>query len=175
MNVIVVSDTHGSVQHLSEILTRHPHAAAFHCGDFCYPLEQAPEFTYVHGNCDNEIGVPEERVIELGSLRILQTHGHTYGVKQNPMRLRYRATEVGANLVLFGHTHEVTAVYEEGILYVNPGSMLLPRSYFSPTYALLTIEEDGEDRRVIVSFYSPEGVEQSGLRRVFPLTRTVEE
>ncbi|WP_306737841.1 metallophosphoesterase family protein, partial [Acinetobacter baumannii] len=67
---------------LAEILARHPHEAAFHCGDFCYPRAEAPAFTYVRGNCDSETEVPEERMIEQGPLRIFQTHGHTYEVKQ---------------------------------------------------------------------------------------------
>jgi putative phosphoesterase len=169
MNLIVVSDTHGDVQHLSAILARHPHAAAFHCGDFCYAREQVPEFTYVRGNCDIDRTVPEERVTEIGSLRIFQTHGHVYDVKQNAMRLRYRAMELQANLVLFGHTHEVTAICEDDILYVNPGSLLLPRSYFSPTYALLTIEENEAFVNVEVSYYSPEGKKQPALTRIYTL------
>ncbi len=173
MKVIVVSDTHGSVEHLPGILERHSHAAAFHCGDFCYPREQAPEFTYVRGNCDSDMDAPEEKVTELGALRIFQTHGHTYGVKQSAMRLRYRAMEEQANLVLFGHTHEITAIQEDGILYVNPGSLLLPRSYFLPTYALLTIEERGGGVQVEVSFRSPEGKKQPKLERTFILPSAV--
>lgn len=173
MKLIVVSDTHGSTEHLPAILARHSHEAAFHCGDFCYPRGQAPEFTYVRGNCDSDMDTPEEKVTELGPLRIFQTHGHIYGVKQSAMRLRYRAMEVGANLVLFGHTHEITAICENDILYVNPGSLLLPRSYFSATYALLIAEQNEEGVRVEVSFYSPEGKEQPGLSRTFMLPPAV--
>ncbi|MED0676359.1 metallophosphoesterase [Aneurinibacillus thermoaerophilus] len=172
MRLIVISDTHGSLKHIPDILARHPHDVAFHCGDFCYPREKAPELTYVRGNCDSDMEVPEENVIRIGPLLIFQTHGHLYGVKQTPMRLRYKAIETGANLVLFGHTHEITAIEDDGILYVNPGSLLLPRSYTLPTYAVLDVEEAEKDKvKITVSFYSMGGRKQPGLSRDFLLPR----
>jgi putative phosphoesterase len=175
MRLVVVSDTHGSTEYLSAILARHPHVAAFHCGDFCYPREQAPEFTYVRGNCDIDREAPEEKISEIGPLRIFQTHGHTYGVKQTAMRLRYRALEAQANVVLFGHTHEVTSVVEENILFVNPGSLLLPRSHTVPTYAVLDVTEAEHDVQIEVAYYSPDGKHQPRLGGIYRVPRANKE
>ncbi|WP_047150587.1 YfcE family phosphodiesterase [Aneurinibacillus tyrosinisolvens] len=167
MKFLVVSDTHGSTEALSSILERHPGLDVYHCGDFCYPRAQFPGFTYVHGNCDFDPATPAETVLNVGSLRIFQTHGHTYGVKEALTRLHYRAAELGANLALFGHTHVPAALLNEGILLLNPGSLLLPRLYPVPTYVVVETEDEpaeGEDEISLhVTFYSSAGERQEKL------------
>lgn len=169
MKLVVVSDTHGSTEHLATIRARHPKAHFFHCGDACYPLAEEPDFIYVQGNCDNDRTMPRELVTELDKLVIFQTHGDSYGVKQTGMRLRYRALETGANLVLFGHTHVPTCVQDDGVLFVNPGSLLLPRSHPAPTYAVLDVGTSEEFIQIVAVFYTPDGEQQSGLGGVYSI------
>ena len=51
---------------------------------------------------------------------------HEYGVKMSPLRLRYRAEELGVDVALFGHTHWVFYENLNGIIYLNPGSVGSP-------------------------------------------------
>lgn len=169
MKLVVVSDTHGSTEHLAAIRERYKEARFFHCGDACYPIAEEPEFVYVKGNCDHDRTMPEERIMEQDGLVILQTHGDAYGVKQTGMRLRYKALEVGANLVLFGHTHVPTCVQDDGILFLNPGSMRLPRSYPIATYAVLNGKKDGACITVEVTFHALDGTQQDGLGGTYQL------
>ncbi len=41
--------------------------------------------------------------------------------------LTERAKAVGANIVVFGHTHTAVVLMSDGILFVNPGSLAAPR------------------------------------------------
>ena len=55
--------------------------------------------------------------------------------------LLYRAKEVEANVVCFGHSHVLGVEIIDDILFINPGSILLPRSRREKTFALLEIQE----------------------------------
>ena len=142
MKLLVVSDTHGEKDPLTQVIERHrgDEIQVFHCGDFCFPSATYPGITYVRGNCDRDEEILYENIIEIGALRILHVHGHQYKVKETSLKLQYRAMELGANLVFFGHTHIPTCVKNKNILYLNPGSLLVPRFYPVPTYAVVTIE-----------------------------------
>ena len=48
---------------------------------------------------------------------------------------------MGANVVLFGHTHVPLCLEEEGVLYLNPGSLTSPRGGSHASYAILEIEK----------------------------------
>ena len=73
-------------------------------------------------------------------------------MKYDLNRLRYRAEEVGASVVLFGHSHVAGALIEDGIVYINPGSIRMPRGRSEKTYALLDLENGAAS----VRFYQSE-------------------
>ena len=62
-------------------------------------------------------------IIDLDGVKILLTHGDHFGVKQSLLQLFYRAKEVGAQLVFYGHTHIASIDEIEGIKFINPGCM----------------------------------------------------
>ncbi|MEG0641680.1 MAG: YfcE family phosphodiesterase, partial [Clostridium sp.] len=68
-----------------------------------------------------------EKTVQIGPINILITHGHRYGVNNSINNLFYKAEEVGAKIVLFGHTHIQFYHEEEGITFFNPGSISYPR------------------------------------------------
>jgi len=168
MKVFIVSDSHGLTKELIEIKQRHAQeAAAFiHCGDSelssgCAELEP---FIYVGGNCDFDRNFAKERTEEIQGIRFFITHGHLYNVKMTLMNLYYRAQEVGAKVVCFGHSHIAGAEMINGILFINPGSILLPRMRKERTYASLQIESG----QAIVRFYDLiDGQELLDLRKTF--------
>lgn len=61
------------------------------------------------------------------NIKILFSHGHTFGVKYSLDRIYYKAKEIGAKIVLFGHTHCRYYSYEDGVHILNPGSASCPR------------------------------------------------
>lgn len=70
-------------------------------------LENVADKLYaVGGNCDNSL-YPEELVVDVEKVRFLIVHGHRFHDK---LDLVYRAKEVGADCVCFGHTHSYSDV-----------------------------------------------------------------
>ncbi|MEK3742796.1 metallophosphoesterase [Brevibacillus sp. FSL K6-0770] len=160
MGILVVSDSHGLIREVAQVVKRHPVDKILHCGDFCVDHKREPfaGMTLVRGNCDATSEVPTEQQTKWRDLHILQTHGHLFGVKSSLLRLHYRAEEVGANVVVFGHSHVPACGVERDILFVNPGSLQMPRGFAVPTYAI--IEETGvtpQTVQVAVAFYDYQG------------------
>ncbi|EPE62846.1 phosphodiesterase, MJ0936 family protein [Exiguobacterium sp. S17] len=156
MRFLVVSDSHGLTDELSTIFTRHETEIedAFHCGDSQLALvdEHLLPYRTVRGNCDFGGDLPLERVEETPVGTVLIVHGHHHDVKFDLNRLRYRAEEIGANVVLYGHSHVAGAVIEDGVLYVNPGSIRMPRGRSDKTYALIDLDAG----QIAVRFYRSE-------------------
>ncbi len=77
----------------------------------------------VRGNCDFDGKYPEERIIEIQGKKIFICHGHKYGVKYGYNSIYYRGKEVGADIVLFGHSHLPIIEEYDGLILMNPGSV----------------------------------------------------
>ena len=147
MEFLIFSDSHGRTDGMELALSRQLRRpdGVFFLGDGLRDLERLDlggNLLYdVTGNCDwfscfcGEGNVPMERVISLEGHKILMTHGHLFGVKGGYGGLLAHAVEVGADIVLSGHTHvphqEVLPAGEfvgntalERPLYLfNPGSI----------------------------------------------------
>lgn len=146
MKAIVVSDSHGDTDRLEELYHYYKEIADLfiHCGDSELPFDEKVMKPYVSvkGNCDSErFGYENERTFKKSDFTWFVTHGHLYNIKMTPLPLKYRAMEQKANLVCFGHTHQVTLFQEEGVVYLNPGSLSLPRIPSVATYCLLDWDE----------------------------------
>lgn len=160
MSVLVLSDSHGLVREVKDVVARHPAEVIFHCGDFCVDRHREPfsRMQLVRGNCDTAKEVPEERKTSWNGLSIYQTHGHLYGVKQSLLQLHNRAGQVGANVVIFGHSHFPVCAVERGILFLNPGSLQMPRGFKVPTYAVISKQDEtAEAIDLQVLFYDQKG------------------
>lgn len=165
--VLIVSDSHGLRSELLELKKRHEDIDFFiHCGDSELPYQEK-ELEHFHvavgGNCDFDASLEKEVVKELGGLRFLVVHGHLHSVKSSLMKLSLRAEEVNAKVVCFGHTHMLGAEMVRGKLFINPGSLLLPRGRKEKTYCLLEIKESG----LVLCVYDFEHGEIMDLRRTF--------
>lgn len=154
--ILILSDSHSLQQELVEIKNRHGLEVNLHIGDSELALD-APElsgYTTVRGNCDWRAAFPDEQLIEVGGLRIYLTHGHLYKVKSNLQDLQYRAAEVNADIVCFGHTHIAYGEKVDNRVFINPGSIRLPHGNDVATYAIL--EWETKDN-VNLHFYSVAG------------------
>ena len=65
---------------------------------------------------------------------MLIAHGHTMHVKYGLLSAQYRAQEMGADILLFGHTHVPLVENDGKLILLNPGS-IGDRSH--PTYGVL--------------------------------------
>lgn len=97
----------------------------------------------VAGNCD--IGSKEARLsmTELAGKKIVFCHGHMQGVRYGISGLCDLARQTDADVVLYGHTHERRCDYIDGVYYINPGSIGLPRDGLAPSYAAIDILPSG--------------------------------
>lgn len=149
MLIAVVSDTHGEDYNIKKILPKIERAEVLiHLGDYIrdiFEIERAfkGRIIGVRGNCDFGVNTESELLEILGGKKIFITHGHRYEVKYGIHRLQYRAEEVEADIVLYGHTHISSIEYERGIWFINPGSVGDSRNGYE-SFALLEID----DRRI---------------------------
>lgn len=154
--ILIVSDSHRLTKELEMIKNRHKANFYIHCGDSelanNHPAIQ--DFTIVEGNCDypGEFNIEEQ--LTVNGLDIYITHGHLYRVKTNLLPLTYRAEELDANIVCFGHSHVAGVEKIDGRIYMNPGSIRSPRRRREKSYVLLSVDER---KNVAVDFYDLQG------------------
>lgn len=143
MKIVVMSDSHGDVLSLENPLKEQADAY-FHCGDSerNYDDPALQSMYRVKGNCDFDDQFPEEVRTTVKGKTVLMVHGHLHNVKQNLLSLFYEGKEQEAQIVLFGHSHLFGAEMRDGILFVNPGSTLLPRGGNPATYAIIEWTSD---------------------------------
>ena len=152
MKLIVISDTHGRADaYIERVLRLHSDRdAVLFLGDGIRDflgLDLRNLFA-VRGNCDVYCpdDVPAERLLTFDGVRILMMHGHTHSVKSGTARLLAYARASGADVVLYGHTHEPIERYmrdsdeERGIYLFNPGSLGEPRGN-APSYGVIEIKK----------------------------------
>jgi len=169
MKVLIVSDSHGLSTELEKLKELHSEVEHFiHCGD----SELSPnnpaikDFVIVRGNCDFYDEFPEDVVKKMGNRTFFITHGHRYSVKSDILKLSYRAKEEAADIACFGHSHYLGAEMIYGTLFINPGSIRLPRGRRERTYVILNILEDQYELKV----YDIDRGEIPELGQVFPLS-----
>lgn len=150
MRIIVYSDTHGSFSAHAKIFERNQDADGFiFLGDGERELDKIktlyPDKTVLNvaGNCDYCSMSPNSDIYMANDVKLLFTHGHSWGVKFSLDRLYYKAKEIGAKIVLFGHTHCRYYSYEDGVYILNPGSASLPRDGKPKCYAFIDITDKG--------------------------------
>lgn len=161
--IIIVSDSHGLTKELDLIKERHNVAAYIHCGDseLTYNHPSLKNFTIVRGNCDVETSFEIEEIMELQRLKIFITHGHLYNVKSHIMNLSYRAQELDAKIICYGHSHHAGVQKVGEQIFINPGSIRYPRGRTEKTYALMII--DSSLQQISITFYTLAGEMMNSL------------
>ena len=168
MTVPIISDSHGYGAKVNRVIEKlraikeEPSEILF-LGDgarnFLMCVPEGIKTRAVLGNCDDTsvFGsdiydaegniVPYERIEDVGGVRVLMMHGHKYGVKVELSRAIARADDLGADILLFGHTHvlfekELPAGSEVGsrilkkrLFVFNPGALE------NGSFGLLTVKD----------------------------------
>lgn len=154
--VLIISDSHGLRDEIAMIKERHSTATMIHCGDSELPQDasELTGFLKVAGNCDMDNRYDDEKLQHIEGWNFFITHGHLNRVKSSLLSLTYRASEVGADVTCFGHTHIAGAEKIDDKLYINPGSIRLPKGQHGKTYAVITFPSENE---IKVVFYKLNG------------------
>jgi len=150
--IVVVADTHGKPHPaMAERLANLRPAAILHAGDIGDPAVLDTLAAYapvlaVRGNIDAGLpGVPDLRVVDVpdgagGTLRILLTHIAVAGPKLRA-EVGRAARDVGASLVVCGHSHVPFIGVHRGITVFNPGSVG-PRRFNLPiVFGTITVTD----------------------------------
>ena len=157
--ILVISDSHGGREELFHVVSyfgKSVDCIAF-CGDgisdlltadkTCFP----PVIAFVGGNNDSRsypvsddyVKIPSSLIFEACGHKIFLAHGHHYGVYSGIDLLEKEASLTGADFVFFGHTHvpfeEKREAADRNVLFLNPGSLCLPRSSSPKSLALVTV------------------------------------
>ncbi len=163
MKWMIASDIHGSAYWCRKMLERYDREGADRLlllGDILYhgprndlPLEYAPKEVLkllnerkkhlfcVRGNCDTEVDqmvlefpvLAEYCLIPHGNRMIFATHGHIHHLEALPPLQE-------GDVLLHGHMHVPACVQQQGILYLNPGSVSIPKEQSANSYMIF---EDG--------------------------------
>lgn len=149
--LLIASDIHGSARYCRALLERIETEApdrVLLLGDLLYhgprndlPEEYAPKevismlnglkntLLCVRGNCDTEVDqmvldfpiMADYALLSLGDRTVIATHGHHFG-EQNPPPHR------AGDILLCGHTHIPAYTQHRDFLYLNPGSVSIPKN-----------------------------------------------
>lgn len=160
MKFLIASDIHGSAYYCRKLMEAYRREGAERMlllGDLLYhgprndlPAEYAPkevirmlnerknEIYAVRGNCEAEVDqivlefpvLADYMILLCGTRAVYATHGHVWNEKNLP------PVKCG-DVVLHGHTHVLRAEEKDGLLFLNPGSVSIPKEGNPPTYAML--------------------------------------
>ena len=143
MKILVLSDIHAHASYAERMIEKEQPDEVIFCGDGWKDMHEiakffpAVRFHCVAGNCDF-FSENQELFITLGGKNIFAAHGHRFNVKMEPslayITLRAHALDLGADIILFGHTHRPDVQYRNGAVILNPGAVM------DGKYALITIE-----------------------------------
>lgn len=166
-DILIVSDTHGRVSRLNELISfrqslleKEEVLRVIFLGDGLNDLFSSSQYEniisyYVRGNCDfNALfspkgeNIPFSQIINVDGYKAFMTHGHLFSVKENKDELCREASRLGADIVLFGHTHVPTLEYikkgsirevDRDLVLFNPGSL----DGYDGSFGNLSIAENG--------------------------------
>ena len=112
-------------------------------------LEEIAPVMAVQGNMDrvNGIKLPKAKIVEAEGLKIGIVHGEVYP-RGDTQQLVYLAKELGADILVSGHSHQPKIEQTDGVLLINPGSPIVPR-LADRTVMLLEINNKEVDVEIV--------------------------
>ena len=149
MKLMIASDIHGSAMYcknLMEAFDREKADRLLLLGDILYhgPRNDLPE-EYAPKKVLNFPILADYCIIPVGDRLVYATHGHNFNLNNLPPLCR-------GDILLHGHTHiPAWEEFGENNLYLNPGSVSIPKENSAHGYMLLENEEfiwktlDGEE------------------------------
>ena len=107
------------------------------------------DFHTVKGDYDDG-EIPEQKVVQIGEFKIGMIHGHQVLPWGDIDALTNVQRELGCDILLSGHTHQISIKAKDKKFYINPGSISGAFSHLiadpSPSFVLMVLQ--GEEARV---------------------------
>lgn len=160
MKYLFASDIHGSAYYCKKLLDVYKTSGAGRLillGDILYhgprnelPKDYNPKEVFamlnnykdqiyaIRGNCDSEVDqmvlefpmMADYALLSLNGKTIYATHGHIYNEDNLPPVME-------GDALIFGHIHLPVAGKKDGVFFLNPGSVSLPKGGNPCSYAVL--------------------------------------
>ena len=160
MKLLIASDIHGSAFYCEKLLNAIEKERAnkvIILGDILYhgprndlPRDYAPKrviemlnplkdkLLCVRGNCDTEVDqmvldfpvLADYAIISVGEKSVYATHGHNFNENKLPPLAK-------GDILLNGHTHVPKCTEHENYVYMNPGSVSIPKEGSCHSYMTL--------------------------------------
>ncbi len=163
MKIMVVSDTHGSIVEVLDVIQKESFDLIVHLGDFEGDAIEISKKTetpclWTKGNMDGGIR-NDEKVLDTECGKVLLTHGHVYHVKDTLYVLQCEGEEKNYAGVFFGHTHKAALEEVGDLTLLNPGSISSPRDGLNGSYAVVYTTKKGME--CTIRRYRPEKKRQT--------------
>lgn len=131
MRILITSDIHGDLEKLKKLQEIETFDLHLDAGDsnFSEGILKTRQIVSVRGNTDFFSQLPLIKIIENEYGKIVIIHGHTKSVKSSLDYLYQLGERLRANYVIYGHTHQALIKVNNGITYINPGSLKHDSSY----------------------------------------------
>lgn len=144
--ILIVSDTHGSIDSIKSVIKKEKPDYTIHAGDFCVDIDFMKEHFshFVAGN--NDVEGSEILEFSIDNINFVLTHGHRiitfFSFHNTKMeRLNEFLISKNADVLIFGHTHIEMFEKNNDLFILNPGSLVYPRNTNSKkTYMILHID-----------------------------------
>lgn len=184
MKLFIISDIHGSFTAFEKALVQFEKEEAdllVICGDYLNhgPRNNIPQgydtkklaeklnyhkekIICVRGNCDSEVDqmmldfpvlAPITNIILPKGTRVFVHHGHLYSQEDCKKLLPKQS------IVVSGHTHIPLLEKSDDIVFLNPGSISIPKADSAPGYAIINSDE----KSVAISIHNLEGEKLKSL------------
>lgn len=88
-----------------------------------FPHRLAPNVHVVRGDFEESTTFPESKVIQIGQFRVGLIHGHQVVPWGDPNALAMAQRQLGADILISGHTHRNQVNEFGGRWFINPGSI----------------------------------------------------
>ncbi len=145
MRIVIMSDSHGAVGTLLDIIERHRDNTDLFIflgdvdNDFDEVLMAYPDIKYkrVAGNNDRYSSHMTSDLINLNGKKIFFTHGHIFHVKHGNEEIIEYCRKIDADICLYGHTHKQFTNYDNGLYIMNPGTA------FTGAYGVIDLVDNG--------------------------------
>lgn len=141
MIIGIISDTHGLLR--EEVIQNLEGCnLIIHAGDIgkyevIDRLREIAPLEVVLGNCDRNIedeSISTESIVQIGDLKLYIIHDIS--------KLNIDLQQEKISFVVYGHSHKRNIYTENGIIYINPGSVGPKRFKLPTTMAKLYIDEE---------------------------------
>ena len=150
MKLLVVSDIHGSLEHLLDLkdiyIKEHPVRIIFLGDMYSYGASTTSDYDdllnyfqnkiVLRGNCDTDLDVLTSNLFfvnyhieKVNDKTIYFTHGNKYNINNQPSD--------DFDVLIQGHLHQSFIIKEDGKIFASPGSLSKPRGASTNSYMII--------------------------------------